>query len=942
MYFFYLEAQYGNSIMADKKIFLLDALALIYRAHFAFIKNPRINSRGENTSAVFGFVNTVLQLIEKEKPTHLAVAYDLSGPTIRHEYFPEYKANREEMPEDIRMAIPMTRKVLKALNIPILEWERYEADDVIGTVSARAEKHGYKVFMVTPDKDYAQLVSENVFLYKPSRAGNGIEIYDPAKVEEKFGVGPQYVVDFLGLKGDKVDNIPGIPRVGDKTAAELIQTFGTVEEIIARVDEIKKPSIQKTVREHAEQGLLSKRLATIERDVPLPWSEEDCKIGDPDRQATMEIFETLEFRNTLKRILNSPIFVDESEAQKDLFGNIIGGGAPSAEVADDAPSNPLGTIESREHTYTLINAPTALADLVAKIKAQGSFCFDTETTGLDPMVAEIIAVTISLTPGEAFMIHFPEGDAEALKQLEVLREVLESEEVVKIGQNLKYDMLLLKNYNIDVCEPIYDTMLAHYVVNPDMPHGMDAMARELLHYNPVSITTLIGKKGKGQLSMRDVEEEKLLSYACEDADITMALKEKLEPLVDAGEVRKVLETVEFPLVPALTLMEFHGVRVNEDFLQQYSKELETEMLQIEKEIYSLAGQEFNINSPKQLGEIIFDKLKLAKGRKTKTGQYSTKEEVLVNLADKHDLPAYVLRYRRLGKLKSTYVDALPQLVNPKTGRIHSTFSQAVTATGRLSSNNPNLQNIPIRTDEGREIRKAFIPKEGYTFMAADYSQVELRLMAELSKDPGMVEAFKEGHDIHRATAARVFGVAMDEVDGDMRAKAKMVNFGIIYGISAFGLAQRLKISRSEASEIINAYFEKYAQVKAYMDASIEAAREKGYAETIMGRRRYLPDINSGNHTVKGFAERNAINTPVQGSAADLIKIAMTNIHHAIQEKQLKSRLILQVHDELVFEAHPDEIEELTALVKDKMENAVDFEVPMEVEVGMGENWLQAH
>ncbi|HHG86140.1 MAG TPA: DNA polymerase I, partial [Bacteroidetes bacterium] len=795
---------------------------------------------------------------------------------------------------------------------------------------------------VTPDKDYAQLVTENVFLYKPSRAGNGIEIYDPAKVEEKFGVGPAFITDFLGLKGDKVDNIPGIPRVGDKTAAELIQAYGTVEEIIAHADEIKKPSIQKTMRENAEQGLLSKRLATIDRDVPLPWSEKDCKIGDPDRDATIAVMESLEFRNTLKRILNSSIFRGDVEEQKDLFGNVIGGGAPSASVAEEEAPSSMANLESRAHTYTLIDTADALADLVTKIKAHGSFCFDTETTGLNPMVAEIIAVTISLTTTEAYLVHFPEGDTESLKQLEVLREVLESKNLVKIGQNLKYDMLLLKNYNINVCAPIYDTMLAHYVVNPDLPHGMDAMSRELLAYDPVSIVSLIGKKGKGQLSMRDISMEKLLPYACEDADITLALKEKLEPLVDAGSVRKVLEQVEFPLIPALTQMEFHGVRIDEDFLLQYSKQLEVEMDQIEKEIYSQAGMKFNINSPKQLGEIIFDKLKLAKGRKTKTGQYSTKEEVLVKLAEKHDLPSYVLRYRRLGKLKSTYVDALPLLVNPKTGRIHSTFSQAVTATGRLSSNKPNLQNIPIRTDEGREVRKAFIPRDGYTFMAADYSQVELRLMAHLSKDPGMMEAFQEGHDIHRATAARVFGVSMDEVDGSMRSKAKMVNFGIIYGISAFGLAQRLKVSRSEAAEIIDAYFEKYAGVKAYMDASIEIAREKGYAETIMGRRRYLPDINSGNHTVKGFAERNAINTPVQGSAADLIKIAMISIDHEIKTQKLKSRLILQVHDELVFEAHADEIDLLSAMVKDKMENALPFDVPMEVEVGMGENWLQAH
>lgn len=938
--------------MAEKKLFLLDALALLYRAHFAFIKNPRLNSQGQNTSAVFGFVNTLLRIIEKEKPTHLAVAYDLPGPTFRHVMYPEYKANREEMPEDIRYAIPLSRKLLEALNIPILQWEGFEADDVIGTIAGRAEKNGFQVFMVTPDKDYAQLVTDNVFMYKPSRAGNGIEIYTPEVVTEKFGVPPKHIIDFLGLKGDKVDNIPGVPKVGDKTAAELINQFGTMEEIIAHADEIKKPSIQKTMKENAEQGLFSKVLATINIEVPMPFDEEHCKIGDPDPAATASVMEELEFRATANRILNSPIFKGHTEQQKDLFGNVVDSPTP-ARSASGSPSAPLvetpkefetshQKMEDRPHTYVHLKTREELADLIEKIKVAGEFCFDTETTGLDPMQVEIIALTISLKPGEAFMIHFPVDDAESLKQLEDLRVVLESPDIVKVGQNLKYDMLLLKNYGINVCEPLYDTMLAHYVINADLAHGMDAMARDMLDYDPVSIVSLIGKKGKSQKSLRDIPIEELVDYACEDADITLALKEKLDPLVDQGEVRKVMETVEFPLVPVLTQIEFEGVKVDEDFLNAYSEELATEMDKIEEEIYNMAGEKFNINSPKQLGDIIFEKLKIAKGRKTKTGQYSTKEEELLRMANDHDLPAYVLRFRKLGKLKSTYVDALPQLVNPKTGRIHSTLSQAVTATGRLSSNNPNLQNIPIRTDEGREIRKAFIPEEGFTFMAADYSQVELRLMAELSQDPGMMEAFQNHQDIHRATAARVFGVEMEDVDSDMRSKAKMVNFGIIYGISAFGLSQRLKIARKEAAEIISNYFEKYAGVKAYMDSMVEKARETGYAETIMGRRRYLPDINSGNHTIKSFAERNAINTPVQGSAADLIKIAMINIHNEMAKRQMKSRMILQVHDELVFEAHKDEIESLSALVKDLMENAVKFSVPMEVEIGLGKNWLEAH
>ena len=935
--------------MAEKKIFLLDALALIYRAHFAFIKAPRITAAGQNTSAVFGFMNSFLQIIDKEQPTHLAVAYDLPGPTFRHIEYPEYKATREEMPEDIRYAIPKTKELLRALNIPILELEGYEADDVIGTIAKRAEKHGYKVFMVTPDKDYAQLVTDNIFMYKPARMGNGIEIYTPEKVIEKFGVTPIQVIDFLGLKGDKSDNIPGIPKIGDITAAKLINEFGSVEEIVKRADEIQKKSIKASVKEFGEQGLLSKRLATIEINAPVPWDEETCKIGDPDREKTIEILNELEFRTSANRILKSAIFTGRVEQQKDLFGNPIEG-PPSESLSDQvlAPEpleNNLSNIEARKHSYTLIKTEKELNELIAKVEKAGAFCFDTETTGLDPMQAELIAITISIKPEEAYMVYFPPEDEASLKQIETLRPILESTTILKIGQNLKYDMLMMANYDITVCEPLFDTMLAHYVIDPDRKHSMDAMAMNLLKYEPVSITSLIGKKGKGQLTMRDVELEKLIEYACEDADITLALKEVLEPVLDETEVRRVFETVEMPLVPVLTEIEYQGVKVNEKFLNDYSKELGIEMEKLEKDIYEMAGLEFNINSPKQLGEIIFDKLNLGKGkktRKTKTGQYSTKEEQLVLLAAEHDFPAYVLRYRKLGKLKSTYVDALPNLVNPKTKRIHSTFSQAVTATGRLSSNNPNLQNIPIRTDEGREIRKAFIADEGHTILSADYSQVELRLMAELSKDESLMDAFKNGHDIHRATAAKVFGVAMEDVDGDMRSKAKMVNFGIIYGISAFGLAQRLKISRSEASEIIESYFEKYPQIKAYMDQSIAEAREKGYAITLLGRRRYLPDINSANHTVKSFAERNAINTPVQGSAADLIKIAMIKIHAEMKARKLQSKMIMQVHDELVFEAVNDEIEELSAIIKDEMENAIEMEVPMLVEVGRGHNWLEAH
>lgn len=932
--------------MAEKKLFLLDAFALIYRAHFAFIKNPRMNSQGQNTSALFGFINSLIQVLEKERPTHLSVVFDPPGPTFRHDMFPEYKANREETPEDIRYAVPIIKALIRACNIPCLEVEGFEADDVIGTLAKRAEKNGFDVYMVTPDKDYAQLVTENIFLYKPSRMGNGIEIYDPAKVEEKFGVGPEFVADFLGLKGDKVDNIPGIPRVGDKTAVLLIKEFGTVEEIVARAEEITKKSIKASVIENGKQGIFSKELATINIEVPVEFDEDHLKLGGGDPAATVAIMDELEFRRTKERLLGTVLF-GNSPQQKDLFGNPVAGAtpvyspvSPPMPVAEEATTQ-FETIETRDHNYIHIQDETALNKLIEEIKAKGTFCFDTETTSLNAMRAELVALTISLEPGTGYLIHFEEGDNNPAF-LQALKPVLESKEIVKVGQNIKYDTLTLRKYGVNVREPIFDTMLAHYVVNPDRKHNMDDMARDMLGYEPVSITTLIGKKGKNQLSMRDVELEKLVDYACEDADITLALKDKLEPELDEYGVRKVLEKVEHPLVPVLTDVEFAGVKIDEPFLNDYSKQLEIEMAQAEKDIYRLAGEEFNINSPKQLGLIIFDKLKLAKGSKTKTGQYSTKEEVLVKLASDHDLPAYVLRFRKLGKLKSTYVDALPALVNPDTGRIHSTFSQAVTATGRLSSQDPNLQNIPIRTDEGREIRKAFIATEGHEIMAADYSQVELRLMASMSGDTNMVQDFRDGHDIHRATAARVFGVELEDVTSDMRAKAKMVNFGIIYGISAFGLGQRLKIKRREAAEIIESYFAMYPGVKAYMDESVNKARDMGYAETIMGRRRYLPDINSGNRTLKGFAERNAINTPIQGSAADLIKLAMIEIQREMLEKNFKSRMIMQVHDELVFEAHESEIESLTALVKERMENAYPFDVPMEVEVGRGKNWLEAH
>ena len=935
--------------MAEKKIFLLDAFALIYRAHFAFMKNPRITSSGINTSAVFGFTNTLLEILTKEKPTHIAVAFDTKEPTFRHIEFPAYKAQRDEVPEDIIVAVPLIKRLLTTLNIPIIEKPGFEADDLIGAIAKKAEGHGYQVYMVTPDKDYAQLVTNNVFLYKPARSGNEIEILDPDGVEKSMGVRPEFVVDFLGLKGDAVDNIPGIPKVGDKTALELIAQFGSVENIIKNADQIKKNAVRESVILHAEQGLLSKKLATILTDIDLPWNEEDLLVGNPERKDFLELMEELEFKATAQRILQSAIFGDaESDAiQKDLFGNVVSSKAGKAEkISSGSQEDEAGikyqTIENRKHEYHILETLDEINTFAKKVIQNGEVCFDSETTGLDPMLDELVALTFSLAAETGVMIYFPEKDNAQKEKLEIVRTFLEHPKVLKVGQNLKFDMLLLKNYGIDVCEPLFDTMLASYVINPDRSHSMDSLSKEYLNYEPVSITELIGKKGKQQLTMRHVKLSELKDYACEDADITLALKEKMAPIIISEELTRVFDQVETPLVPVLTDMEFQGIKIDKEALAEISIHLEKEMLIAEKEIYRLAGRKFNINSPKQLGGILFDVLKLATGKKTAKGQYSTKEEVLVELASEHEMPANVLRFRQLGKLKSTYVDALPLLINPKTGRVHTTYGQAIASTGRLSSNNPNLQNIPIRTDEGKEIRKAFIPEDGFYILSADYSQIELRLMAEFSKDPGMQEAFIQGEDIHRATAAKVFGVELGEVTSEMRSRAKMVNFGIIYGISAFGLAQRLAISRTEAAEIIRSYFEKYAGVKSYMDESIEFARQNGFVTTIMGRRRYLPDINSQNQTQRGFAERNAINTPIQGSAAELIKVAMISIWREMNTRKMKSKMLLQVHDELVFECWKSELEELKALVKDKMENAIKFVVPMSVEMGYGANWLEAH
>lgn len=929
--------------MSSPKLFLLDAMALIYRAHFAFIKNPRITSKGVNTSAVFGFTNALLEVIQKERPTHLAVVFDTAAPTFRHLAFTDYKAHRDEVPEDIIVATPLIKRLLKAMQITSMELDGYEADDIIGTVAHRAAREGYQVYMMTPDKDYAQLVQENIWLYRPASMGNGVDVLDRNGIIEKYGIAPERVADFLGMKGDKVDNIPGIPKIGDKTALELLSQFGSLEEIIRRCDEIQKPSIRDSVREFAEQGILSKQLATIHTNVPIEFAPAQLQIVEPHKNPLIEILNELEFRTTAQRILTSGLFPSSAATvQRDLFGNTISNTSGQATGAD-LFTGEMETIATRKHTYTTISELAGWRSLVHEIQTAGRFCFDTETTGLDAMAAELVALSISIREHEAYCIFFPSDPDRCREILAVFAPVFSDPQILKVGQNIKYDMLVLSRYGIAFSGPYFDTMLAHYVIDPDKPHNMDAIAQELLGYTPVSITTLIGRKGKGQLSMRDVDADKLRDYACEDADITLSFHDRLEKKLE-GKLAYVFTNIEQPLMPVLASMEMAGIRVDTQALKDYSAELQKEIQAVEQQVYELAGLTFNIQSPRQLGDILFEKLQLGgKAKKTKTGQYVTDEETLSALAGEHPFPGMVLRFRQLSKLKSTYVDALPALVNSVTGRVHSTFSQTVANTGRLSSNNPNLQNIPIRTDEGKEIRRAFIPaNKDFVLLSADYSQVELRLMAHMSQDPSMIAAFREGKDIHRATAAKVFGVEPEAVTTEMRSRAKMVNFGIIYGISAFGLAQRLGISRTEAKSIIDAYFENFPRVKEYMDSSIAQARTLGYAETLAGRRRYLPDLHSQNQTIRGFAERNAINMPVQGTAADLIKLAMIRIHGALREENLQSRMLLQVHDELVFEVHRSELTQVTALVRHHMEHAMEFLVPMETGIGTGENWLEAH
>lgn len=928
----------------SKKLFLLDGMALIYRAYFALSKTPRITSNGLNTGAIMGFTNTLLEILKNQKPSHLAVVFDTEAPTARHIEFEAYKAHREKMPEDLSASIPYIFKLITGFNIPIITKDGYEADDIIGTLAKKAEKNGFTVYCMTPDKDFGQLVSENIFIYKPARMGNGAEIQGVKEILEKWEVSDvNQVIDILGLWGDAVDNIPGIPGIGEKTAKKLIQEFGSIENIIANADKLKGKQ-RENVENYAEQGLISKKLATILLDVPVELEEEKLLIEEPNKDILEPLFIELEFRTLGKRVFGE--MANSTESSKTTTGQMDLFSLPQdvQMIEEENYAGPVNNLENTPHEYILVNTKEKQEALAAQLSTRTSFCFDTESTGLDANLADIVGLSFSFEKGKAYYIPTPADRQQAQEVINIFKPILENDQIEKIGQNIKYDILLLARYQIAVKGPIFDTMLAHYLIDPDTRHGMDVLAENYLNYKPLSITELIGSKGKKQGNMRDVELDLIKEYASEDADITLQLKEIFKPLLEETNTLSLANEVEFPLVYVLAEIERNGVRIDIDALQQFSKNLETDIRLLEQTIYEKAGVNFNIASPKQLGEVLFDKLKLdPKAKKTKTGQYKTGEDVLLALAYKSDIVQDILSFRQLQKLKSTYVDALPELINPDTGLIHTSYNQAVAATGRLSSTNPNLQNIPIRTERGREVRKAFIPRhENNVILSADYSQIELRLIAELSKDPNMMEAFTSGHDIHRATAARVYGLELEEVTSDQRRNAKAVNFGIIYGQSAFGLSQSLAIPRKEAAEIIDQYFIQYAGIKKYMSEVLEFAKENGYVETILKRRRYLRDINSANMTVRGFAERNAINAPIQGSAADLIKIAMLGIQKEIEEQGLLGKMIMQVHDELVFDVPENEVSIFKEIIQTKMTGAIKTEIPLVVEIGRGKNWLEAH
>ncbi len=940
----------------SKKLFLLDGMALVYRAHFALSKNPRFTSSGINTSAVMGFTNTLLEILRKENPSHIAVVFDTDAPTERHTGFEAYKANRQAMPEDLALAIPYVFKLVEGFCIPLITSDGYEADDVIGTLAKQAEKAGFTVFCMTPDKDFAQLVSENIFVYKPSRMGNDMEILGVPEVLKKWEIEHVHqVIDILGLWGDAVDNIPGIPGVGEKTAKLLIKEYGSVENIIANSDKLKG-KLKENVEAFADQGLLSKKLATILLDAPVTFHEEEFKLCKPNKALLEPLFAELEFRTLGRRVFGDDFNLAEAKAntqqggQIDLFGQPINTNgqnhASVIHVGEDEDKEPLPAknISNTEHTYFLADTPDKVEQLLKDLSAQKSICFDTETTGIDANNCALVGLSFAWETGKAWYVPVAENEQEATALVHQFKPILENSSVKKIGQNLKYDILVMKWYGVEVQGELFDTMLAHYLIDADTRHNMDVLAQNYLNYTPVSITELIGKKGKGQGNMRDVELETIKEYAAEDADITLQLKEIFEPLLVSSNSEKLAREIENPLIYVLAAMEIEGVKIDMEQLKNYSVELDTEIKRLEKLVYEKAGVKFNLASPKQLGEVLFDKLKLdPKAKKTKTGQYQTGEDVLTALAVKNDLVKDILDFRQLQKLKSTYVDALPILVNPKTNKVHTSYNQAVASTGRLSSNNPNLQNIPIRTERGREVRKAFIASdENHVILSADYSQIELRLIAEISNEKNMLEAFTKGLDIHTATAAKVYGIELTEVTSEQRRNAKAVNFGIIYGQTAFGLSQSLGIPRKEAAEIIDNYFEQYPGIKNYMSDTMNFARENGYVQTMMGRRRYLRDINSANQTVRGFAERNAINAPIQGSAADMIKIAMINIHHDIIDQKLASRMTMQVHDELVFNVPKTEIGQMKKIITERMKTAIKTRVPIEIEIGEGNNWLEAH
>lgn len=942
----------------NKKLFLLDAYALIYRAFFALNKNPRINSKGLNTSAVMGFLNSLYEILKNENPSHIGVAFDVAGCVGRQQEFSDYKANREKMPDDLRESIPYIIRLVEAFNIPVFGVEGYEADDVIGTLSRMAEKAGFVTYMMTPDKDFGQLVTDKVFMYKPAKFGEPAQVWGPKEVCERYGISePRQLIDILGLWGDAADNIPGIPGIGEKTAATLVGKYGSVENLIAHADELKGKQ-KENVIEFAEQGLMSKMLATINLEVPVDFDEEELKRKEPNIPALMALFEELEFKTFAKRFLDdyktthanvevssipTPVVAEKvqkpmpKDGQFDLFDQT------DNEVGDLFSFSEKDSAKTVAHDYQLVESEEEIERLVSQLLPFSHIVFDTETTSTDVYSAELVGVSFCVKAHEAWYLPMPEQKEACQNRLALLKPLLEDEKRLKIGQNLKYDISMLQQYGVSVNGPLFDTMIAHYLLEPELRHNMDYLAEAYLNYLTIPIEDLIGR-GRTQKTMREVPIDKVVEYASEDADITFQLYQKLLPLLKENGVEKLFYDIEMPLVPVLSQMEANGVKIDNLGLQQVSEEFGKEIQNIENQIYESAGMQFNIASPRQLGEVLFEKLKIdAKAKKTKTGQYATGEDVLQKLVDKHPIVKQVLDYRSFTKLKSTYLDALPALVNSRDGFIHTSYNQAVTATGRLSSNNPNLQNIPVRTENGREIRRAFVPRSSeYTLLAADYSQIELRIIAHLSGDPVMVEDFRLGHDIHAATAAKVFHVPLEEVTKQQRSRAKAVNFGIIYGMSAFGLAERMELSRHEAAEIIKNYFEEYAGIKEYMDRSIALAKEKGYAETILGRRRYLRDINGSNSVVRGFAERNAINAPIQGSSADMIKIAMIGIHQEMKKLQMQSKMILQVHDELVFDAHLDEIETLKAIVNDKMVNAMPLSVPVVVEINTGDNWLEAH